>query len=96
MLGCNFNINSFLEAKKLLEGVGLIKTYEKEQDYLIVLYSTKSPKEYFKDIVLKGLLLQAIGKEKFEKNMGKMFAGIKTLPTFAPHLKRCWSQRKCG
>ena len=71
LLGCNFNINSFLEAKKLLEGVGLIKTYEKEQDYLIVLYSTKSPKEYFKDIVLKGLLLQAIGKEKFEKILSK-------------------------
>ena len=45
LLGCNFNINSFLEAKKLLEGVGLIKTYEREQDYLIVLYSTKSPKD---------------------------------------------------
>lgn len=71
LLGCNFNINSFLEGKKLLEGVGLIKTYEKEQDYLIVLYSTKSPKEYFKDIVLKGLLLQAIGKEKFEKILSK-------------------------
>lgn len=71
LFGCKMDLVSFIDAKKLLEGVGLIKTYEKNSDFLIVLYSTKSPKEYFKDVILKGLLLQSLGKERFDQLLSK-------------------------
>ena len=62
------SLNDVINAKKKLEAVGLISTYSKieseTRELSVVLYSPKSPKKFFLDIVLKGLLLQRIGQDK--------------------------------
>ena len=63
------NSSQFISARKLLEGVGLIKSYEKTDEqnnrtYIFVLYAPKSPKDFFNDILFKGLLIQAVGEKE--------------------------------
>lgn len=59
------SLNDLLNAKKKLEAVGLISSHAKkdaeEKEVSIILYSPKSPRKFFDDIVLKGLLKQRIG-----------------------------------
>lgn len=61
--------SQFISARKLLEGVGLIKSYEKHDEndnrtYIFVLYAPKSPKDFFNDILFRGLLIQAVGEKE--------------------------------
>lgn len=62
------SLNDVLNAKKKLEAVGLISTYSNSssdvRELSVILYSPKSPKKFFLDIVLKGLLQTRIGEEK--------------------------------
>lgn len=62
------SLNDFVSARKKLEAVGLISTYSttnsEPKELSIVLYSPKSPKKFFENIVLKGLLTSKIGVEK--------------------------------
>ncbi len=57
-----------LSARHFLEGVGLLKTFEKDlgenRSYIFVLYSPKNPNEFFNDVLFKGLLIQAIGEKE--------------------------------
>lgn len=60
-----------LNARHALEAVGLMSTYEKDngenRSYIFVLYSPKTPKDFFDDILFKGLLVQAVGKREAQR-----------------------------
>lgn len=57
-----------LSARRYLEAVGLLRTYESVQEdlrtYAHVLYAPKSPKSFFDDVLFKGLLIQAVGERE--------------------------------
>lgn len=59
------------EAKRVLEAVGLMRTFEKEQDsknqYIYVLYSPKTPNEFFDDPLFKPLLIQKLGYKETKR-----------------------------
>ena len=63
--------NTLLSARHFLEAVGLLRTYEKVCDtgryYIYVLYAPKSPKDFFDDVLFKGLLIQSIGEKEAKK-----------------------------
>ncbi len=61
-------INSFTNARRNLEAVGLLKTYESVNNdihrYIFELFAPKTPKEFFNDILFKGLLIQYVGEKE--------------------------------
>lgn len=61
--------------KNTLEAVGLIKTYYKEENgvryFLYRLYSPKSPKEFFSDVLFKGLFIKYLGEKESKKIVEK-------------------------
>lgn len=63
--------NTLLSSRHFLEAVGLLRTYEKDSDsgryFIYVLYAPKSPKDFFDDVLFKGLLVQAIGEKQAKK-----------------------------
>lgn len=60
--------NNLLSARRFLEAVGLLRTYESVQGdirtYVYVLYAPKSPKSFFDDVLFKGLLIQYVGEKE--------------------------------
>lgn len=62
------SVNDFVEARKKLEATGLIQTFIRKKDdinyYIYLLFAPKTPKEFFKDILFKGLLTKAIGEKE--------------------------------
>lgn len=60
-----------LSARHMLEAVGLLRTYEnaigEDRYYIFVLYAPKSPKDFFDDVLFKGLLFQYIGEKEVKK-----------------------------
>lgn len=60
----SMNLQDFLFERKMLESIGLISTFKKDNDYIIIINPILSPKNFFNDDVLKGLLIQKIGKTK--------------------------------
>ena len=60
-----------LSARHMLEAVGLLRTYEKKSAegryYIYVLYSPKSPKDFFDDVLFKGLLIQYVGDKESKR-----------------------------
>ncbi len=63
------NQRDFSSAKRKLEGLGLLRTFVENSDdntkkYIYVLYSPKSPKDFFDDVLFSGLLTKAIGNEE--------------------------------
>ncbi|MCQ2802488.1 MAG: DnaD domain protein [Bacilli bacterium] len=62
---------SFVEARKFLEGVGLLKTkLEKVNNtniYHYSIYAPSTPKDFFGDALLFGMLIKALGEEDAEK-----------------------------
>ena len=65
----------FIEARHYLEAVGLIRTYEATHDdvrcYIYVIYSPKSPKAFFEDVLFSGLLIQSVGEKEAKKLANK-------------------------
>ena len=61
-------INSFTNARRNLEAVGLLKTYESVNNdihrFIFELFAPKTPKEFFNDILFKGLLIQYVGEKE--------------------------------
>ena len=61
-------LGQLLSARQFLEGVGLLKTFEKvdgnNRSYIYMLYAPKTPKDFFDDILFKGLLIQAVGEKE--------------------------------
>lgn len=63
-----FTPAQFLSARRMLEGVGLLRSYCNEsRQYLYVLYAPKNPKDFFDDVLFKGLLIQTIGEKETKK-----------------------------
>ena len=73
----------FYSARRYLEAVGLIRTYETIQEdvrcYIYVIYSPKSPKAFFDDVLFSGLLIQAIGEKDAKKVANKYKVNL-TIP----------------
>ncbi len=65
-------LDQIYEARKHLEAIGLLRTYQKSKvdthdEYVYVLYPPFSPAEFFRDDMLSLLLYHEIGKEKYEQ-----------------------------
>lgn len=62
-------------ARRYLEAVGLIRTYESVAEdvrcYIYVVYSPKSPKAFFEDVLFKGLLIQNVGEKEAKRLANK-------------------------
>lgn len=62
------SLGQILEARKLLEGAALLRSFLKEENglkyYLYVLYAPKSPKDFFEDTLFKGLLIKYVGEKE--------------------------------
>lgn len=75
-LAMGFDTLEILEARRKLEGIGLLQTfYKSEKDigfYKYLLYAPKTPKDFFDDILLKGLLITKIG-EKNVQNLARKY-----------------------
>ena len=65
----------FVESRKLLEATGLLKTYVKTTDvckkYSYVLYAPKSPKDFFDNTLLYGMLVKCLGVEEVDSIKNK-------------------------
>lgn len=66
------DIGEIFTSRQKLEGIGLLKTYRKKMDkskysFVYVLYAPKSPKEFFDDVIYKGLLAKRIGEKEVER-----------------------------
>lgn len=62
----------FEDYRRKLEGIGLLKTYTKQKDVLDFIYELQaplSPKAFFKNPLLAGELLKAMGQLGYEKTM---------------------------
>lgn len=63
--------NTILSSRHYLEAVGLLRTYEKSSEsgryFIFVLYAPKSPKDFFDDVLFKGLLVQSVGEKHAKK-----------------------------
>lgn len=65
----NTSIKELVEARKLLEGIGLLKTYydAEHNAYYYLLYAPLDSEAYFNHPVLSVLLYSALGKVEYEK-----------------------------
>lgn len=58
----------FLNARKTLEATGLLRTFFKEEKniryFIYAVFSPKSPKDFFDDVLFKGLLVKYIGEKE--------------------------------
>ena len=65
------NPSEFIDARKTLEAVGLLKTYLEDKGdtkfYTYELYSPKTPKKFFDDALLFGLLIKNLGDTEANK-----------------------------
>lgn len=61
----------FLNARKALEACGLMKSYLKLDNdtkyYTYVIYAPKSPKDFFTDVLFKGMLVKYVGEKEATK-----------------------------
>ena len=75
--------NEFYSARRYLEAVGLIRTFESVIDdvrcYIYVIYSPKSPKAFFEDTLFKGLLILSVGEKEAKRLANKWKVNL-TIP----------------
>jgi len=75
--------NDLLGARHYLEAVGLIRTYESKSEdvrcYIYQVFSPKSPKAFFEDVLFSGLLIQAVG-DKEAKRLANKYKVNLTIP----------------
>ncbi|MFV0561202.1 MAG: replication initiation and membrane attachment family protein [Enterococcus sp.] len=67
----NYGVTQFYEARKKLEGIGLLTTYVKQDTGLGTIFyyelnEPMSPMNFFKDAVLSFLLLEKVGDRRFD------------------------------
>ncbi|MBR1581675.1 MAG: DnaD domain protein [Bacilli bacterium] len=63
----NMKVSQFTDTRRVLEAYGLIQSFKKDNDYILILNGILTPKNFFKDDVLKGLLIKKIGEEKVKE-----------------------------
>lgn len=75
MNSIGFSIDVIQVARSKLEAIGLLSTYYKNEKgigyYKYVLYAPKTPKDFFDDILFKGLLIEKIGEKKVQSLVRK-------------------------
>ena len=85
------SVGDFLKAKKALEAVGLVRTYLEDNNgakiYHYDLYAPKTPKEFFNDTLLYGLLIAYVGEVDAKKlnsfySVGKIPEGNEVSASF--------------
>lgn len=68
----NIDVNQFERARRQLEGIGLLRTYQMqtgshEATYIYELQAPYTPQKFFNDDVLSFLLLDCVGEQRFEQ-----------------------------
>ncbi len=65
------NPHQFVDARKLLEGIGLIRSYLRESNgvkfYTYKVFAPKTPSEFFDNTLFYGMFINAIGEEEAKK-----------------------------
>ena len=70
------DINKFIDSRSILEAIGLMDTYLLNDHYFYVIKKVLSAYEFFNDDALPIILLQAVGKDKYEMlNMDFLLLG---------------------
>lgn len=74
----SLSLQTFLLAKKSLESIGLISFYEKkgEESYLLLVNDLYTPKNFFDNLIYKGLLVNNLGEEKAHELIKKYSLNI--------------------
>lgn len=71
MKSTHLSMEKIMEAKEVLEAIGLIKTYVKEtsdiNDYVYELYSPMGAYDFFKDPIMATLLRDSLGMTEFKR-----------------------------
>ncbi|MFA5481170.1 MAG: DnaD domain protein [Bacilli bacterium] len=61
----------FYVARRALEAVGLLRTFYKEEAgiryFVYVLYAPKSPRDFFDDVLFRGLLIKYVGEKEAKR-----------------------------
>ena len=60
----NLTTSDFLLSRKTLESIGLLNTYEKNDDYIFILSSVLLPNDFFSNTILKGLFVNKVGQKR--------------------------------
>ena len=64
----NCSVKEFYEARLKLEGLGLLKTYQiSDSEFCYELVPTVLPHQFFKDAILSTMLLEHVGRLRFER-----------------------------
>ena len=70
-----FSLDVIQKAREKLEAIGLLSSYYKNENnqvyYKYILYAPKTPKEFFDDILFKGLLIEKIGEKNVQSLIRK-------------------------
>lgn len=77
LIHMQLSTSEFIDARKMLEAVGLVKTYRSGYDdeyknYEYYIYSPKTPKAFFDDALLYGVLIKYVG-EKAAKRLNSIY-----------------------
>ncbi len=75
-----FSKQDFLLAKQNLESIGLLNTYEKSEDQslLFILNDPETPKNFFNNLLLKGLFISSSSEESYKEVLKRYSAEITT------------------
>lgn len=65
----SLSLKDILQARKKLEGIGLLKTYQKDNHYLYELQLPLLPSEFFHHQILNTLLYQCLQKEDYQRTV---------------------------
>lgn len=65
------NASDFVDSRKLLEGIGLLKTYvsslKSNKLYVYEIYAPKTPTLFFNNVLLYGMLIKSLGESEANK-----------------------------
>lgn len=77
------NVSDFIDSRKLLEAIGLLKTYvsdlKNNKLYQYEIYAPKTPRLFFDNTLLYGLLMKSIGESEANK--------LKAIYTINPNME---------
>lgn len=67
LIHMQLSVSEFIKARQALEAVGLIKTFkdgesDEIKNYEYFIYSPKTPKSFFEDVLLYGMLIKYVGE----------------------------------
>ena len=80
LINTTLSRQDFLLAKQKLESIGLLTTYEKSAtaSYIFLLNDPETPKNFFANLVLKGLFISSVGETKYKEIIEKYSFSLNT------------------